>query len=467
MPHVSAKQFVLSVPVTDAYSESSSTAICWLEAGGVGFGPVVVDAALALPNAEQLQFQRSFIALHDKRTRRLHFLWNSDNNARCGCLGGCTFFGENRNGPTVFQPSEQDFAEGINAAVVHICSDGNSIGFGQSLLRPGETVFKMNHRRERHLPRRPSSNSKQSAYGKYSVESRRDAAEVKSSSAYIPLEGKESGDHRQPAAKLTVVNERDAEHTAAAFAVPLTPPPRSNIQKLPLSSARTADVNLASSVSSLSDSGLAQRRSLGHGRTYSYEPPKTFAAVATTPDAAFVSTPTKRDRIESHSSLISSTGGSHSRRSSLASPVLRRLSSQVSVHDEDDMTQAGSLASIVSSDNFFSANENAASSVASMTSMPVSTVMSTIPSSPTSNSITVSSVYDLALESPTMMEKTDSVTDVESYVSAQEDHPDPVPDRIESPSVHDTSDEDMETFAADDDAAEESFDTDATQVKYL
>ena len=77
IPHVSAKQFVLSVPVTDLYNDEKMQSVCWLEAGGIGLGPIIVDAALALPNPVLLRAQREFIALHDRRTRRLSFLWGS------------------------------------------------------------------------------------------------------------------------------------------------------------------------------------------------------------------------------------------------------------------------------------------------------------------------------------------------------------------------------------------------------
>ena len=36
---------------------------------------------------------------------------------RCGCVGGCAFFGSNLNGPTFFKPQEEDFESGYNVAV--------------------------------------------------------------------------------------------------------------------------------------------------------------------------------------------------------------------------------------------------------------------------------------------------------------------------------------------------------------
>lgn len=59
----------------------------------------------------------SFLKLHDKRHKKLWFLWNSGYEAlRCGCIGGTAFFGNNINGPKFFKPSAQDIQDGINIA---------------------------------------------------------------------------------------------------------------------------------------------------------------------------------------------------------------------------------------------------------------------------------------------------------------------------------------------------------------
>lgn len=64
-----------------------------------------------------------FLRLHDENTKRLWFLWpqeltrvSSQIFGKCGCVGGCTFFGKNRNGVTFFKPSKQDFIDGVNVA---------------------------------------------------------------------------------------------------------------------------------------------------------------------------------------------------------------------------------------------------------------------------------------------------------------------------------------------------------------
>lgn len=65
----------------------------------------------------------------------------STTDDRCGCVGGCSFFGGNRNGPRFFQFSRQDVLEGLNTAQFRINGPGEDIGYGQSLLYPRELVM--------------------------------------------------------------------------------------------------------------------------------------------------------------------------------------------------------------------------------------------------------------------------------------------------------------------------------------
>jgi len=456
IPHVSAKQFVLSVPVTDLYNDEKTQSICWLEAGGVGLGPIIVDAALALPTPELLRAQREFIALHDQRTQRLSFLWGS--SSKCGCVGGSVFFGSNRNGPTVFHPSDGDFLNSINSAVLYICNDGVNFGFGESILRPGQPVFEIDvsavlgmqgtllaadHRRlvdDEDASRTLTQDNAASVVSSWMSEQH---------GALLNDKNEDSSEGSTPA-KLMTVNEQDTTPSSIAT------PGESELTKWPES-------QIAGSVCSLSDtaaSGL-QRRTHGHGRTYSYEPPKTFATAAVDKMHSGSGTPDTTSGIlahgefgRSHGSLRSSSGShSHSRRSSLTSPVLRRLSSQLSVQQED--VAGGSLVSVVSSEQFYSASEYAPSG------LPLGGRAEVI--SP--DEVTGSSVYDMAVEFLGSVDTAESSTDVESFVSAPEDTGVTVdetlcPTRISS----DEEDDDVATFAADEDVGEESFDTDATQV---
>lgn len=66
---------------------------------------------------------------------------SSSADGRCGCVGGCAFFGSNRNGPRFFQFTRQDVLEGLNTAQFRINGPGEDLGYGQSLLYARELVF--------------------------------------------------------------------------------------------------------------------------------------------------------------------------------------------------------------------------------------------------------------------------------------------------------------------------------------
>jgi len=66
-----------------------------------------------------------YLKLHDDRYKRLWFLWPSDRSlvtGKCGCVGGCAFFGRNRNGQRFFKPSRNDIQDGINIAALRFIS---------------------------------------------------------------------------------------------------------------------------------------------------------------------------------------------------------------------------------------------------------------------------------------------------------------------------------------------------------
>lgn len=132
-------------------SSRGSSDDLWLEVGSVSFGPLVIEAALSLPAPEQdiHLIQHKFLRMHDEQSKRLWFLWpnevTNDNNeittGKCGCIGGCAFFGFNRNGKKFFNPSRQDIQEGINIAAFRINDPSVDPGFGQSILHEGQLVF--------------------------------------------------------------------------------------------------------------------------------------------------------------------------------------------------------------------------------------------------------------------------------------------------------------------------------------
>ncbi|XP_064637366.1 bridge-like lipid transfer protein family member 1 isoform X3 [Lineus longissimus] len=153
--NVSLRQFVLATPTSHDVTNE-----IWLESGAFVVGPVNVDAAMALPSPEFHEIQDKFLKKHDNKTRRLWFLWPPDLTTmpaavvgKCGCLGGCRFFGNNTNGLRFFNPSKKDAYEGTNTAVFRVQPDGADLGFGQSLLQSGQLVFDIH---KKHFPRSPS-----------------------------------------------------------------------------------------------------------------------------------------------------------------------------------------------------------------------------------------------------------------------------------------------------------------------
>ncbi|RXG59111.1 hypothetical protein Avbf_01112 [Armadillidium vulgare] len=122
----------------------------WVEAGALILGPLYIDAAVSsnIVHHNMQQTQHKFLKLHDQKTKRLWFLWpkeatkvNQEISGKCGCVGGCSFFGLNRNGLRFFKPSKQDFIEGLNVATFRVNEPGLCPGYGQSILHPEKSVF--------------------------------------------------------------------------------------------------------------------------------------------------------------------------------------------------------------------------------------------------------------------------------------------------------------------------------------
>uniref|UniRef100_T1J6C2 Bridge-like lipid transfer protein family member 1 C-terminal domain-containing protein n=1 Tax=Strigamia maritima TaxID=126957 RepID=T1J6C2_STRMM len=121
----------------------------WLEVGGCTLGPVTIESVQAQIHPEMHIIQDEFLKLHDKKTKCLWFLWPSDLNlsppqlrGKCGCVGGCRFLRNNRNGQNFFHPTATDEANGINSALFRIFnSDLVDPGYGQSILHESQLVF--------------------------------------------------------------------------------------------------------------------------------------------------------------------------------------------------------------------------------------------------------------------------------------------------------------------------------------
>ncbi|KAL3880212.1 hypothetical protein ACJMK2_032469 [Sinanodonta woodiana] len=140
--HIGIKQYISTAPIR---SKSEQPEV-WLESGGLLLGPITAEAAMALPYPEFHAIQDKFLRLHDEKTLRLWFLWKERSlnistqvYGKCGCHGGCSFFGNNRNGIGFFQPKK--FKDVTPTAVFKVSPEGMDPGFGQSLLHKDRLIF--------------------------------------------------------------------------------------------------------------------------------------------------------------------------------------------------------------------------------------------------------------------------------------------------------------------------------------
>ncbi|XP_030213365.1 bridge-like lipid transfer protein family member 1 isoform X7 [Gadus morhua] len=115
----------------------------WLEAGSVDLNLITADIALAADHSAKCEVQRQFLELHDAQSKRLWFLWPDDpsirnkrGRSRCGCLGGCRFFGGNNIGLDFFKLEEVTPSSSFSGSNAEwdMC-------YGQSLLHPGECII--------------------------------------------------------------------------------------------------------------------------------------------------------------------------------------------------------------------------------------------------------------------------------------------------------------------------------------
>uniref|UniRef100_A0A8C1UJT4 Si:ch211-233a24.2 n=1 Tax=Cyprinus carpio TaxID=7962 RepID=A0A8C1UJT4_CYPCA len=113
----------------------------WLEAGSVSFNLITADVALAADHPAKYEVQRQFLELHDIKTKRLWFLWPEEkykrSRNRCGCLGGCRFFGGSVGGLDFFRLEE--ITPSSSSAFSSVSAESD-MSYGQSLLHPGEWI---------------------------------------------------------------------------------------------------------------------------------------------------------------------------------------------------------------------------------------------------------------------------------------------------------------------------------------
>ncbi|KAM8915679.1 bridge-like lipid transfer protein family member 1 isoform 6-T6 [Spinachia spinachia] len=117
----------------------------WLEAGSVNLNLITADVALAADHPAKCDVQRLFLEMHDAHTKRLWFLWpeeagvrNKRSRNRCGCLGGCRFFGGTNMGLDFFKLEE--LTPSSSSAFTSSSTDAD-MSYGQSLLQPGEWII--------------------------------------------------------------------------------------------------------------------------------------------------------------------------------------------------------------------------------------------------------------------------------------------------------------------------------------
>ena len=59
---------------------------------------------------------------------------SSEVAGKCGCLGGCSFFGCNANGRNFFRPSRSDIDDRCNVAIPTVRDRRDRPSYGQSIL---------------------------------------------------------------------------------------------------------------------------------------------------------------------------------------------------------------------------------------------------------------------------------------------------------------------------------------------
>ncbi len=133
------------------FDPSHHEADIWIESGCVRFGPIYIEGSQSgtsqNSNGEvsSHQAQHEFLTKHDKKTTRLWFLWpkslifgkltSKEAFAKCGCVGGCSFFGANENGIGFFKPSRADIERKCNVCIPTLNDKVANPGYGQSILK--------------------------------------------------------------------------------------------------------------------------------------------------------------------------------------------------------------------------------------------------------------------------------------------------------------------------------------------
>jgi hypothetical protein len=140
------QQYVNSnFPLSRADLEPLHHSDIWIESGCVRFGPVYIEGSQSGHTSCLHQSQHEFLVKHDRKTLRCWFLWpksfvskrvaSSEAIGKCGCVGGCCFFGSNANGVGFFKPSRADIERRSNVAIPTLNEKTSNPGYGQSILK--------------------------------------------------------------------------------------------------------------------------------------------------------------------------------------------------------------------------------------------------------------------------------------------------------------------------------------------
>ncbi|KAI1299178.1 putative transmembrane protein [Halotydeus destructor] len=148
--HIAIRQLVLQNPRLDSSLIGSKlklteiTEQSWLEVFVMTTGPIFLDAATNVSAIDTYSTsQNSFLIMHDEQTKRLWFLWKEKSlielheeqskTQKCGCIGGCAFFGKNRAGATFFESVKSNRKQRVDVS--------DDYQPGESLLNRGEPVL--------------------------------------------------------------------------------------------------------------------------------------------------------------------------------------------------------------------------------------------------------------------------------------------------------------------------------------
>ena len=363
IPHIKAKQYVLSLPTVHQYNGETDL---WLESGSVSLGPVTVNSAMALEYPELRRLQDSFLKCHDRRSCRLNFLWPADDGdvladdgdvlaGKCGCVGGCMFFGSNRRETRVFRPSDSDMRLGINSVVYHLVEGDTetALGFGQSILHSGEFIF--------YTPSIPSSEDTLKAFQRLDE---CDGDTGRSSLTLVEQDSRKSLLCLSESSRGSAADNDFTMQTGTNAGGELSPDARGDSSRVVDSGIfrnkpRPADRPLSDGLRESWDTGSVFVRDISLLDTQDLLRPQHAVdgddicqfASGSSPNQGALSHGSPAC-VRRHDSLSSIRSLSTSQPSSLTSPALQRLSSEASI-------QKGSSPSVTGSERYFSCTEDA------------------------------------------------------------------------------------------------------------